>query len=125
MNHAVFWVTPMAAVNFVGLLTPFLQFTTCHIAISHFVQTERRIFENGSGLRGELAVIVAGAALPAVVLRQERDVLGTATRALDAVRASAALRCIRGSWSGFGEVLDCFLKGVEYRFHNSILAGIA
>ena len=53
------------------------------------IQTKRAVFENGSGLDGELTARVASAALPAVVLRHERNVLTAASRALNTVRPAA------------------------------------
>src|ERR1039458_378365 len=53
------------------------------------VQAERRILKDGAGLCGELASIVARAALPAVVLLKERHVGASASRALNALRPAA------------------------------------
>src|ERR1039458_2886078 len=71
--------------NFVGGCAVFAVYNLPH---SHepFVQAKWGILEDGPGLCGKLASIVARAALPAVVLLQERDILGAATRAFNAVR---------------------------------------
>src|ERR1017187_3410693 len=50
MNHAVFWVTPIARWTSQED-TPFLQFTTCHMAISHFA--------SGSGESSKMVPVFA------------------------------------------------------------------
>src|SRR5205807_5671602 len=84
------------------------------------VQTKRAILEDGSGLCGELTGIVARAALPAVVLLKERDVLGTAARAFDAVWPAARYDVLTAVFR-IGKVYDGFLKCAEYGFHGSIV----
>lgn len=83
-------------------------------------QRQRGILENGPGLGGELPVIVAGAALPAVVLLKERDVLGTAPWAFNAIGPAARYK-VFAAVIAVGKMLDRLLKGVEYRFHDSIV----
>src|ERR1035438_6334839 len=50
-----------------------------------FVQAEGRILHDGSGLQRELSPRMAVGALPAVVLRLERDLRSTASRAEHAI----------------------------------------
>src|ERR1035437_6008800 len=84
------------------------------------VQSEGRIFEDGTGLRSELATFMARTTLPAVVLLKERHVGTSASRALNALRPAACYN-VFAAVDGFGEVEDCVLKGGEYRFHKSIM----
>src|ERR1017187_10024875 len=52
-------------------------------------QRKRGVLEDGPGLCGELASVVAGAALPAVVLLKEGDGLAATTRAFNAIGPTA------------------------------------
>jgi hypothetical protein len=49
------------------------------------VQTKRRVFIDGPGLRSELAVIVACAALPAVIFLKKGNILGATARTFNAI----------------------------------------
>ena len=60
-------------------------------------------------------------ALPAVVLLQEQDILGTATRASDAIGPAPRYH-VFPAIDGIGEVYDGFLKGGGFLFHALILA---
>ena len=103
--------------NFVGRYTVFAVHDLPH-GHEPLVQAQGGIFKNGAGLRGELAPIVTRAALPPVILFKEGDVLGTATRALDAVGPAARYH-VFAAIGRIGEVDDGVLKSGEYRFHDS------
>ena len=108
------------AVNLVGTDSIFAVHNLPH-GHEPFVQAERRVFKDGPGLCGELAVFVARAALPAIVLLKERNALGAATRAFNAIRPAPRYN-VFAAVDRIGEVDDGFLKSVEYRLHETIVA---
>ena len=108
MNHADFWVIADGAVNFVGTDAVLAVHNLPH-GHQPLVQTDRGIFHDGSGLQRELGGVVLLAAVPAVVLLQEQDVLAAAARAGDAIRPAARYQ-ILAAVGGIGEVDDGFLK---------------
>lgn len=120
MNQAVFWVTPIARWT-AWEDTPFLQFTTCHMAINHFAR--------GSGESSKMVPVLAvnwrlswrALHRQSVVLLKKRDVLGAATRALDAIRPAARYDILPAVLR-LGKIGDRLLKSVEYPFHIEMLA---
>ena len=108
------------AVDFVGRYAVFAVHNLPH-GHQPFVDTQRGILKDGSGLGGELAGVVAGAALPAVVLFQKRDALAATARAFNAIGPAARYQVLAAiSW--IREVYDGLLKGIEYGFHTQILS---
>jgi hypothetical protein len=87
-------------------------------------QGERRVLENGPSLGRKLASIVLSAALPTVILRKVRDVLGAATGAFHAIRPTARYH-ILAAVVRIREIFDCVLKSVEFRLHDQIIARLA
>ena len=98
------------------------------LAVSHqpnnrkpLIQTERRVFQNGSSLQGELTLRMMTGTLPAPRLSVVFDLSATACRASNSVRPT-----LRGHVSyaviGIGEVSNCFLKSAgRLNFHKSII----
>jgi len=82
-----------------------------------FVQRERRVFKDGSGLDRELTFGVMATALPALMLRHETDTLTSTGRADNAFRP--ALRCeVVQAVVRIGVIDDGFLKsGGRLAFH--------
>ena len=78
------------------------------------VQTEGGILDDRSGLEGELWGIVLLAAVPAVVLFKEQDVLAAATRADNAIGPATGDK-VFAAIDRIGEVQDRFLQA--RRFH--------
>src|ERR1039458_4893968 len=74
------------------------------------VQVDRGVFHNGPRLGGELAAVMAGAALPAVVLRLEGYAAASTARAGNAIRPAPRYQVL-AAVVGIGEVYNRFLKG--------------
>lgn len=64
---------------------------------------------------------MARAALPPIVFLKERNGLAAASRAFNTIRPTARYNVFTAV-DRIGEVYDCFLKGVEYRFHKTMVA---
>lgn len=105
-----------SAMDFIGTHTVFAVHNLPH-RHQPLIQAQRRVFEYGPGLCSELAVLMAGAALPAVIFLQKRYVLGAATRAFNAIRPTACHDILTAVFR-IREVNDCFLKSAEYRLHE-------
>jgi hypothetical protein len=78
-----------------------------------FVQSDRRVLHDCAGLTGELAHVMLCAALPAVVLRKEHNLLASATRAGDAIGPASRYE-VRTAVVRIGKIEDRFLK--RFRF---------
>src|ERR1017187_9595421 len=100
----------------VNLPRGYAVFAVHHLPHGHQPLCRRKggILENGPGLRGELPVVVAGAALPAVVLLKEGDVSGAATRAFNPIGPASRYQIFAAVGRG-GKIGDRFFPCVEYR----------
>ncbi len=86
------------------------------------IQSDRRVLEDGPDLRGELALWVFRAALPAALISEKRDFLATAGRAFHTLRPSNLDHRLQAD-IGIGEVADCLDKrSGSSRFHASKIA---
>lgn len=88
------------------------------------VQTEWRIFEDGSNLDGELALGVSGATLPAKLILEEAYFVATAGRTDNAVLPLGPTRYeIVQTVLRFGKENDCFAESLGFvdGFHVPIL----
>src|SRR5262249_31355282 len=74
------------------------------------VEAEGAVFKDGSSLQGELALLVAGLALPSVARCHEVHLVAAAGRAGDPVRPTASDKELPAV-VGISEVLDGFEKG--------------
>jgi hypothetical protein len=87
------------------------------------IQTQRRVFEDRSSLRGKLSQGVLAATLPAVVLGLEYNPCASATRTGDAVRPAMSNQVLPAV-VGASEVEDCLAQsvGADYFVHTRTLA---
>src|ERR1700677_3408279 len=86
-----------------------------------FIESDGRFFHNGSSLRCELASVMGYAALPAIVLWQEHDLVTSAAWADDAIGPATRYQVVSAVVLA-GEVNHCFLKGFRFLFHTSRIA---
>jgi hypothetical protein len=98
-------------------------FAVHHLPHRHkpLIDTEGGILKDGSGLRSELAGIVARAALPAVVLFQKLDVLAATAWAFDAIRPAARYEVLAAIF-GVRKINNGVPKGIERGFHDLTLS---
>jgi hypothetical protein len=85
-----------------------------------FIDSERRIFHDGSGLQGELPFVVMRGALPAPNTLQIANLCASACRAGNAVRPATHYE-VGNAVIGIVEVYDGFLKCLWFACHGSIL----
>ena len=86
-----------------------------------FINQDRRLFHHGSGLHGELGVIVFSVALPDPLFFDPEYLLGIAARALHyAIGPAKLVDNEVFAVLELGEVDDCFLQGL-WRFHVMIM----
>jgi hypothetical protein len=88
-----------------------------------FVQRDRRVFEDGIDLDGELPFGVRSLAFPNPASGKESDFLGTAARTGHAIAETTRHEEIQAI-VGISEVDDCSLKGLGIGCHDPILARI-
>ena len=108
------------AVNFVAAHAVFAIGNHPH-GYEPFVQRDRRIFEDGIDLDGELPFGVLRFALPDSASGKKANFLGAATRTEHAVTEATSYEEIQAV-VGIGEVDDCGLKGLGIGCHDPILA---
>ena len=110
MNQAIFWVIPMAR-GTSQLLMPFLQFTICHMAISHLSRPMGESSKMVPVFKVNCGASCFSRQCQRLYFSRNSDVLGAATGAGHAIGPAPRYQVIPAvGW--IGKVYDGLLKSV-------------